>query len=684
MPTTSTECPRYRSVGKILLVTVAGLAFFDVLCGLFRSPHTMGTLPILAKAIVYSALAFLLLYGAVALMLGPWLTHVLRLRAVSVAVTLSAFWCCLVVGSLLTLGTRIPRGGAQIRIFLMCAATAVIAALLAYPLAARLSRSDFVRSVAGRFALAGVWLLATIVGLLWLSHHGGSTLARGGLALGGFLCLLGVLIGGAASRSRRAGLLIGWAALIVACVAWGGAAASATRSTATLDDGLKVPHVILVVIDTLRADALSCYGDAGTRTPNLDQFAAEGVRFERAISAAPWTVPGVASIMTGLTPLEHGAARGGQMLPNEVKTLAEYLVDMGYSTTAIGQNPQLTPLVSNLNQGFETYAVHPHVAADTIGDKLIERILHRLRGRIPEVSTTQLTDSAIAWAQASAESPSFLWLHYFDPHLPYAPPARYLEGTKRSPQIGNSFVDLPNIRAGHFIPTAEDRLRLKELYLAEVRYVDDEIGRFFAALKEQGIYDDALIIVTSDHGEEFWEHNGFEHGHTLYNEVIHVPLIVKAPGGQPRGVVAQPVGTVGIVPTVLELCAAEFEPDDLSARSLAPLLANPDVSEGASIIMSTGLAYYENRIALQFEQYKYIQSLVSGREELYDLAADPREHASLLRTHEEIVKRSQALLGEGVQAALTLKQRLEISDPDKAELDDQTLRQLRSLGYLGD
>jgi arylsulfatase A-like enzyme len=677
-----------RRAAVIALHTAAAIAFVDVLGGLLRSPNTLATLPIFVKAIGTSLLAVLLLYAVTMAVLGPYLTHVIGLHPVRVAVALSAFWFVLILTSILTFGASLPKDGGQWQTFAYLVVVAAGVAAAGLGIAHWLARDARVGAVAAHLLTILVLTLASVSSLLWLHHHTAGMVAMIVLAVASFIFLLGGVVTSGldpAGRGRRAAVVAAWFVAIAACVAWGSRSGGTTSVSAhALGDRLRVPHVFYVIIDTLRADALSCYSDWGTSTPNLDRFAAESVRFETAVSPAPWTVPGVGSLMTGLSPLVHGATRSGIRVPDTATTLAEHFRDMGYPTAAIGENPHLSPHVANLNQGFDTYAIYPEMPTDTMGDKLIARILHGLRGKVQGVSTRGLTDMAIRWVDEHAAGPFLLWLHYFDPHLPYAPPAKYLEGTKRSAQIGDSFVDMPNIREGHLTLSAEDRTRVRELYLAEVRYVDDQFGRFLDKLKELGIYDDALIVVTSDHGEEFWEHNGFEHGHTLYREVLNVPLIIKTPGGKHRGVVHQPVSTERVMPTILDLCGVDHDADQLSGRTLAQLLADPNAETARGTILSTGLMYYENRISLQFDQYKYIQRLVSGKEELYDLENDPMELDSLIYRRPEVVERARALLAENVQAAMKLKDELGIGDAETIEYDEQTIRQLRSLGYLGD
>ncbi|MCB9850108.1 MAG: sulfatase [Phycisphaerales bacterium] len=680
----------FRSTLAIAVSTCVALALLDMLGGLLRAPNTFA--PLSAAMISYgvSLLAFTLLYFGVALTLGPYFVFAFRLNPMCCATSLSTFWITLLTCSSATLGAHTPRDAAQRRTLLLCALAALIVGVVAYPLARKLLAPTGAAKAWGRRALIALLMLATAVGALWLHHNSGG---GGGVLVALIVlcmaCLLGIIAStgdAPAKRLRRAGLLVAWPLVIVACVGVGG---TAKRQFAALAAGdLRVPHVVVIVVDTLRADALSCYGQTAISTPHIDAFATKGVRFANAMSAAPWTVPGTASLMTGLSPLAHGAHSGGVAVPDNARTLAEYLEDAGYRTGAIGFNPHLSPLVANLNQGIDDYRMFPRVPTDTIGDKLVAVLINRFMGKPPEVTTTQLTDLAIDWVTEHAEEPFFLWLHYFDPHLPYAPPAKYLEGTTSTPTIRNAFVDMPNVREGHLVPTAADRARIHELYLGEVRYVDDQVQRLLDKLQELGIYDEAIVILTSDHGEEFWDHKGFEHGHSVYREVLNVPLIVKTPGQTTTGFIDQPVSTESVVPTVLDLCGIDYETESLTGRSLVPLLQQSTDAAGgdaaARPVLSTGLIYYEDRIGLVYDGYKYIRWLICGDEELYDLRTDPYEQHNLLPLEDETpLLQARALVAQAEQDANRLKEHWDLGEPTKVEMDDATLERLRNLGYVG-
>jgi arylsulfatase A-like enzyme len=202
------------------------------------------------------------------------------------------------------------------------------------------------------------------------------------------------------------------------------------------------------------------------------------------------------------------------------------------------------------------------------------------------------------------------------------------------------------------------------------------------ALKQLNLYDDSLVLLTSDHGEEFWEHNGFEHGHTLYNEVLWVPLMIKLPMSAARGQVETAVSTLSVTPTVLDLCGIDYDRRHLSAGSLSDLWeSSPDGFDEPPIV-STGLLYYENRESVILDGLKYIHFLLSDREELYDLARDAGEQVSILKASPEKAERAREALREHQMAARKLQEYYGIFETEKLELDREAIRILRSIGYV--
>jgi arylsulfatase A-like enzyme len=212
--------------------------------------------------------------------------------------------------------------------------------------------------------------------------------------------------------------------------------------------------------------------------------------------------------------------------------------------------------------------------------------------------------------------------------------------------------------------------------------VDRSLDRVIRTLKKLDLYDDALIILTSDHGEEFWEHGGFEHGHSLYQEVIRVPLVIKRPGASSHARVDRPVSTGSLTSTILDLCGLEHEIEPSFHPSLAPFLTGSEENPPDQPILSTGVIYFEDRVGVLFDGMKYTRALVSGREELFDLAADPAERSSVAGERPEALERARRIVADHRRAAAETRRRYVGSDEEEAVADRERLEALRSLGYV--
>jgi arylsulfatase A-like enzyme len=429
-------------------------------------------------------------------------------------------------------------------------------------------------------------------------------------------------------------------------------------------------RIVLLTIDTLRAGELP--------TPHLDRLAGDAVRFTHAYSSASWTLPAMASVMTGLSPEVHRAVHSHSRVPDGVLTLAEALRRAGYRTTALVSSPILNP-AANLAQGFDEYTAFPGPwIGRSFGAGVLTSLVKAFRPE--EAPPPDLADLTTGWLRAHRQDDFFLWVHFFDPHAPYGPPREYLAGAAPPPGAKWRFEgwDEDAIRAGTWVPSPAERAWIHQLYRGEVRYVDDAVGRVTAELRRLGMYDDALVVVTSDHGEEFWEHGAYGHGHTLYDELLHVPLLVKLPRSNRRGAVDAPVSTASVAPTILGVAGAPL-PAGYPAAAPLPLAAG----EGqAGPLFSLGLNRFEDRRAVRFEHWKYVRWDLTGREELYDLAADPGE-AHDLAPHEppELIAGRALLAGFAAQGR-EARRLLRLGDGEEATLDAGTLARLRALGYV--
>ncbi len=360
-------------------------------------------------------------------------------------------------------------------------------------------------------------------------------------------------------------------------------------------------NVILIAVDTLRADHMSCYGYAKETTPRLDALAADGVRFDQVASNANWTCPSFASIFTGVVPSRHGVFSYGPRspLPDTLETLAERFQKAGWATEAIAYKPPLYD--GGFEQGFDIALNVPREAVRG-EDNLIE---------------------ALAWLEANADRRNFLFLHFNDPHQPFTQPAPY--DTLFGDDPAEHGIELPySLYTSGYPATEAKRAVVRSLYDGEVAYVDNRIGAFLDALKARGLYEDAVIGFVADHGEQLWEHGGFGHGgNMLFDEVVRVPLIIKPGAGDfARGtMVESQVRGFDVMPTLLDLAGIPVG-DDLDAESLVPLLGpSPVGSDRVAVTEITG-----RMIGLRSTGWKYLLSYGRrSRERLFDLTADPGE-----------------------------------------------------------
>ncbi len=422
---------------------------------------------------------------------------------------------------------------------------------------------------------------------------------------------------------------------------------------------------IVIVVDALRADHLGTYGYARSTSPQLDDYARQGRVFERAYSTSTWTLPSLASLHTGRFPATHRAgmssfqspdAIASNRLGHELPTLAEVFAARGFSTAAIVNNPLLEPAFG-LHRGFQTYD-HPHATgrSNRRADEVVDRAL-------------TLLDS---WRDRSF----LLLLHFVDPHLDYDAPAPF--GGQFSAAYGSRLTrpvgDLNALRPQLSQLAAEDREFIKAAYDEEIAFVDQQLGRLRAGLAQRVMLDRSLIVLTADHGEEFFEHAGFEHGHAMWEEIIRVPLIIWGPGVR-AGREASPVSLVDVMPTLLEWIDVPVVAD-LEGVSLWPNLAT-----GATIsqrtLLADGILYGRPETMIQRWPLKVVVSEQLRPLRVTDLSVDPEERHNLLDTQPNVADPLVAHLRRQLTAATAPNRR-----QPPASLDPSVLDRLRSLGYI--
>ncbi len=387
-------------------------------------------------------------------------------------------------------------------------------------------------------------------------------------------------------------------------------------------------NLLLITIDTLRPDRLSCYDSRFLKTPNIDSLAASGVVFSRAFSHVPLTLPAHTDILLGMTPLGHGVHDNGIFkVSDKLPTLAGYLKQNGYATGAfVGAFPLDSRF--GLTQGFDVYD-------DNYGSGVA------LSFRYVERKAERVIQGALAWLK-DQPSPWFLWIHVFDPHQPYEPPEPYKTQFKN------------------------------DLYSGEVAYVDASLAKLFGYLRDSGQWDSTLTVLTADHGQSLGEHDEATHGYFAYNSTLWIPLIISGPGLKPVRV-EQNVSHTDIFPTVCDLLGLD-KPGYLQGVSLLPAMRGKELAERS--------IYFESLYPYYRRGWGPIRGYIRGAEkfidspipELYDLKADFSENTNLAgkdlnRQRDELSKliKSESVAG---------------TKPNP-RLDKETQRRLESLGYVG-
>jgi arylsulfatase A-like enzyme/Flp pilus assembly protein TadD len=430
------------------------------------------------------------------------------------------------------------------------------------------------------------------------------------------------LIGGIAGSAAAAGLLLYF--LVI----------GPGRNRIRLP-GAPSPNVLLITLDTTRADHLGCYGYRSAKTPSLDGLARDGIRFSRVYCPAPLTLPSHCSIMTGLYPLKHGVRNNGHDLPSGIKTLANILKGHGYATAAFVSSFSVDSRFG-LNRGFDVYD-------DQFQSEL--PIKSQNAERPAEGTFARFS----RWLDKNSGAKFFCWVHYYDPHLPYDPPSPYREEFGGRPYDG------------------------------EIAYMDHYIGALLEGLKDKGILGNTLVVVAGDHGEGFGNKVEIGHGLFLYEETLRVPLIFYHPGifRRPR-VVEGSVRLVDAAPTILEILGLNAEAADMQGQSLIARIGSRSRDGLDSLVES----FYPREnfgwselVGLVSGSWKFIQS---PRPELYDLGNDPEERKNLVDVEAD---RARALKAKLEQGLLGLSPgRPAAGEGTAARPED--MDKLRSLGYV--
>ena len=447
--------------------------------------------------------------------------------------------------------------------------------------------------------------------------------------------------------------------------------------TAPFQDNAKPPedptarpkNILVYLVDTLRRDKLGIYNDeSSVSTPHLDAFAKDATLFDAAYVAENWTKPSTATILTGLYPDTHQTKDASSKLPVEAKMLSEHLRGEGFKTGSFIANGYVSTKFG-FNKGWHHYTNYIREYKNTNAEKLV--------------------DDALKFIDRNNEKRWFVYMHTIDPHVPYSAPGpwkfkHWRDGKYRGPIKAQSTGNqLGEVKSGSLKLSAHDKRYLEALYDGEVAYNDGEFGRLVRALKTRGVYDETVIVVLVDHGEEFWDHGSVGHGHILYGEMVHGPMFVRYPNMFPRGRrLPHVVSTVGVVPTVLET---------LGVRPMKGIdgVSFTDVFDGVGEprprVATSDFMY--RRKALRAGRYHWQTNGIGG--ELYDTALDRGETKNLMKSHPVARAYVRGLFGMFMGASdkrSWWREQGERSErkieTDAVEIDPELREQLEAMGYV--
>lgn len=493
----------------------------------------------------------------------------------------------------------------------------------------------------------------------------------------------------------------------VAVLKWGKATAKADNDSQI--QAAEKSNVILIIMDTTRVDHLSCYGYERKTTPHIDEFAKESVLYTRAYSAASWTLPSVASILTGLYPGAHGAHRIEKAdtifplnkLSEDNITLAEILAQSGYETAGIISTVFLGREFG-LHQGFNYYD-------DTIDVYLVAFVAFRplsfLNLFVPIVDylcanglyesriADQINASVFSWLeQKKKKAPFFLLIHYFDPHDPYLPEALGISKNAIPEQIRKKYANrtvnykdmessiISSVQEGKKPLLPEEKALLVNNYDREINLLDKKIDQLLNKLKEKNMFDNTLIIITADHGESFGEHGLMLHGLMLYEDNIHVPLLIKYPFAEKRKkIVNEPVSLTGLAPTILSYAkipvpkTMQGSPfyDLASQKIIAQNFRDPSWGRREEL-----KRFDQDLISLIEGDFKIIKSM-GGKNQLYNIKTDPQEQNNLIEKNPQAATRLLTTLENYIMNFGLLKKK-----DNHLELNQIQIQNLKGLGYI--
>lgn len=525
--------------------------------------------------------------------------------------------------------------------------------ILAILLLSGFTRRDLRNESVALVVAIGAAAVASSIGSVWWIWKRGRRAARWELAL----CTVGVLVAAATTPLMPAHAVAG--------------------PSSVLGGTTSRPSILLITIDALRADRGPCLkAYTGDEESTLSLLCRVATRYDDASSPAPWTLPSFASLMTGVRPQVHRATQWESTLPRELKTLAQSLRSRGYRTAAVVTNVNLDPK-RGFARGFSTFDYLPMTLADySIGLRLTEKLLgggYRARTLSPGI--VALSEHVLA--EPHSEKPVFLWSHFLDPHAPYTPPASRVDAADRPPGMTGTSFDPQHviIENGKALDAAE-RDWVRSLYDAEVIDEYSWVNELLAYWRASGRWDQSLIILTSDHGEEFWEHGHVMHGYDLYQPELHVPLLVKYPGQEHGDRVEKPVTTLDLHQLILDVGAEE------ALKNMHSEMAGPVVSTGIfPPPLGTGGSAPKTSM-LRKGLFKLIWDEDTGATELYDLSRDPSESVDLSSNRPELLANMLHALEMELGNDDKMLRQLGVTPGLLDKLTKDKADDLRALGYL--
>ena len=441
-------------------------------------------------------------------------------------------------------------------------------------------------------------------------------------------------------------------------------------------------NLLLLTIDTIRADSFGVTGDPAARTPHLDRLARRSLQFPLCVAPSPWTLPSLASLLTGRHPGEHKVLEALTAPPDSILNLAEILTGEGRSTAAFVSNPWLA--TGTLARGFETFDVAERLECyGEIRSTQLYRALSKslLRGRRLDGGEA-ITDRGLRWIESAArrDTPWFAWLHYFDPHLPNWPDPPFDRLTGPPPRNVDPSITVEQIRDDDDAEDEEWRGEIERLYAGEVAVTDHAIGRVLRQLDAWGLFDRTVVALSGDHGEEFWDHGDYGHGHAMYDEVVRVPLLLSAPQLERATVDPRRARIIDLAPTLLSLLQVRDGDREFAGSSLVVADADPEREA-----YGEGTLYGPEKKFLRGERWKIVltppaDSTSKTSVQIFDLAIDPGERHELSVGNPALTDSLTARLVPWIERVGSSRSTSSSGIP--GGVDASILEQLRALGYI--